>query len=77
MAAIATIRVSVATRDLLARVAETRGTSVPKLLAEFAKSEHLHQVYAQEREAWRTSLEDPAVRAELELWDEVAIDDFD
>lgn len=73
----ATVRVSTETRDRLALVAEARGLSVAKLIAEFATREHLHQVYAQEREAWRKDLENPEFIAELELWDEAEIDDFE
>ena len=74
MAATTTIRVPVEVRDRLALVAESRGVSVPKLLAEFATTEHIHQIYDEERRAWSEALERPAFVAELELWDEDASD---
>jgi predicted DNA-binding protein len=66
----ATIRVPAETRDRLAAVASQRGVSVAGLLSEIALREHLHQVYAAERESWSKVLEDPEFAAELQEWDE-------
>lgn len=76
MSETATIRVPVETRNKLAELAALRGTSVAKLISEFASSEHLHQIYADERRSWSEALERPEVIAELELWD-AANDEFD
>jgi len=73
----ATIRVPRETRDLLAKVAEDRGTSVAKLIIEFASREHLHQIYADERRAWAADLANPEFLAELDLWDSADLDDID
>lgn len=77
MAETATIRVPVETRDRLARLAQQRGTSVAKLIAEFASHEHIHQIYAEERRTWAAVLGDQKLAAELELWDETADDGID
>lgn len=65
----ATIRVPVATRDELARLAEARGVSVSRLLTDFASGQHIHRLYASERRASQADLADPAASAEYELWD--------
>jgi hypothetical protein len=77
MGATATIRVSVATRDMLAKVADERGVSVAHLLNEYATSEHIHQIYADERRSWSAALSNPVFVAELDEWDATAPDEFD
>lgn len=73
----ATIRVTVETRDLLAREAADQGISVSKLLAEYATRTHIHRIYADERESWARALKDPAFSAEISEWDEMEQDEFD
>jgi post-segregation antitoxin (ccd killing protein) len=72
----ATIRVPVATRDELARLAEARGVSVSRLLTDFASGQHIHRLYASERTASQADLLDPAASAEYELWDESSSDEL-
>jgi hypothetical protein len=77
MASTATIRVPVETRDRLAKVAEQRGVSVAHLLTEYATSEHIHQIYADERRSWSEALANPQFVAELDEWDATEPDEFD
>ena len=77
MTATATIRVPVETRDRLAKVAAERGISVARLLAEYATSEHIHLIYADERRSWSEALADPQFVAELDDWDATEPDEFD
>lgn len=77
MEEIATIRVSVETRDRLVEVAERRGVSVPKLLAEYAWSERIDQIYVDERRSWSEALVNPIFVAELDEWDATEPDRFD
>lgn len=77
MGTTATIRVPEKTRDRLAQIAAQRGTSIAKLISEFANHEHIHQIYAEERESWRRALDDPAFAEDLELFGEVDLDEFD
>lgn len=74
MGATTTIRVPVDTRDILARLADSQGVSLSKFLAELATREHLHLIYSAERAATAADLNDPAARAEYELWDEAESD---
>lgn len=73
----ATIRVPVETRDRLAKVAESRGVSVAHLLTEYATSEHIHQIYIDERRAWSEALANPQFVAELDEWDAAEPDEID
>lgn len=73
----ATIRVPVETRDRLAKVAEQRGVSVARLLSEYASSEHIHQIYADERRSWSEALANPQFVAELDEWDAAEPDEFE
>lgn len=77
MSATATIRVPVETRDRLAKVAEQRGVSVAHLLTEYATSEHIHLLYADERRSWSEAIANPQFVAELDEWDATGPDEFD
>jgi len=77
MAPTATIRVPLDTRDSLARIAESYGLSLSKLLTEFAAREHRHLVFASERAAAAADHENPLALAEYSLWDESESDDFE
>lgn len=69
-----TIRVSRATRDLLAEQARERGVSLAALLAEIADERRREAIWRSEREASRIDAENPAALTELREW-EATLDD--
>ena len=64
-----TIRVSRATRDLLAEQARERGLSLAALLAEIADQRRREAVWRSEREASRIDEESSAATTELREWE--------
>lgn len=72
-----TIRVTKATRDVLAQRASERGISVAALVAEFAEEERRRAVFASERSATRQDLQNTAVEDELADWEQSLEDGFD
>jgi len=64
-----TIRVSRATRDLLAHQARERGVSVAALLAEIAHERRREAIWRSEREAERVDARNAEAQAELREWD--------
>jgi hypothetical protein len=69
-----TIRVSRATRDLLAQQARERGVSVAALLAEIAEARRRPDTWRSEHEANRIDRRSPEAQAELREW-ESTLDD--
>lgn len=70
----ATIRVARTTRDLLAHQAHERGVSISGLLGEIAREQEAAEVWRSEREASRTDVAAPEVRAEDGAWETVLAD---
>lgn len=69
-----TVRLSVQTRDRLARQAQRRGTSIAALLTELAAQVEREAFFEAERRATVADLADPAARAEYRAWDVTAGD---
>lgn len=72
-----TIRVTRATRDLLAEQARERGVSLAALLAEIAHERRREAVWRSEREANRIDAQDPEARAEVREWEDTLEDGLD
>lgn len=72
-----TIRVTRATRDLLAEQARERGLSLAALLAEIADERRREAIWASEREASRVDAQNPHAQAELREWEATLEDGFD
>jgi len=70
----ATLRVTRATRDLLAHQARERGVSIAGLLGEMAREQEAAEVWRSEREASRSDAATPEVRAEDGAWEAVLAD---
>lgn len=64
-----TIRVSRATRDLLAEQAAERGVSLAAMLAEIADDRRREAIWRSEREASRIDAQNPDVRSETRDWE--------
>jgi hypothetical protein len=69
-----TIRVSRATRDLLAEQARERGVSLAALLGEIAEARRREAIWRSEREANRIDEENSDAQAELGEWDDTLDD---
>jgi hypothetical protein len=65
----ATIRVTRATRDLLAEQARERGVSLAALLAEIADERRREAIWRSEREANRVDARNPDAQAEVRDWE--------
>ncbi|MHB8341921.1 MAG: type II toxin-antitoxin system antitoxin MazE7 [Mycobacteriales bacterium] len=63
-----TIRVTRATRDLLAEQARERGVSLAALLSEIADERRREAIWRSEREATRLDLQNPDAQTELQEW---------
>jgi hypothetical protein len=73
----ATIRVARSTRDLLAEQARARGMSLAGSLAEIAREREIEAIFESERQARRAEEGDPAVEAEMLLWEATLEDGID
>jgi antitoxin MazE7 len=73
----ATIRVTRATRDLLAKQAQARGTSLAALLADVAREREAQSIWSSEREASRVDAENLDVAAEDRVWEATLVDGLD
>lgn len=73
----ATIRVTRATRDLLAAQARERGLSLAALLAEIADEREWEAIWESEREASRLDASNPEALAELQEWEATLEDGLD
>jgi predicted DNA-binding ribbon-helix-helix protein len=69
-----TIRVSRATRDLLAEQARERGVSLAALLGEIAEARRREAIWRSEQEANRIDAQNSDAQAELREWDETLDD---
>jgi predicted DNA-binding ribbon-helix-helix protein len=69
-----TIRVSRATRDLLAEQARERGLSLAALLGEIAEARRREDTWRSEHEANRIDAQNSDTQAELREWDETLDD---
>jgi hypothetical protein len=69
-----TIRVSRATRDLLAEQARERGLSLAALLGEIAEARRREAIWRSEHEANRIDERNSDAQAELREWDETLDD---
>jgi len=69
-----TIRVTRATRDLLAEQASERGVSLAAMLGEIAEEHRRDAIWRSEREASRLDAENPDARTENREW-EATLDD--
>ena len=65
----ATIRVPVATRDTLAQLADADGTSLSGYLTDLARKQRRAAIIAAAREEALLDEQNPAARAEYELWE--------
>ncbi|MDQ2729928.1 MAG: antitoxin [Actinomycetota bacterium] len=72
-----TIRVTRATRDLLAHQARERGVSVAALLAEIAEERRRQAIWRSEHEANRIDEQNAATQAELIEWEGTLEDGLD
>ena len=72
-----TIRVTRATRDLLAGQARDRGMSLASLLAEIAQERRREAIWCSEREASAIDAQNPDARAELRDWEATLEDGLD
>lgn len=72
-----TIRVTRATRDLLAEQARERGMSVAALLAEIAQDRRREVIWRSEHEATRLDAQNPEAQAELREWEATLEDGLD
>jgi hypothetical protein len=73
----ATIRVTRATRDLLAKQARSQGTSLAALLADVAREREARSIWDSERAASRIDAENPDVGAEDLAWEASLADGLD
>lgn len=73
----ATIRVARDTRDLLAKQAQARGTSLAALLADVAREQELQSIWSSERDASRLDAESDDVAVEDRAWEAVLADGLD
>lgn len=64
-----TIRVTRATRDLLAEQARERGVSLAALLSEIAEERRREAIWRSEREATRIDAQNAAAQTELREWE--------
>jgi hypothetical protein len=69
-----TIRVSRATRDLLAEQARQRGVSVAALLGEIAEARRREDIWRSEHEANRFDEQDAEARVEMREWEDTLED---
>jgi hypothetical protein len=69
-----TIRVSRATRDLLAEQARQRGVSVAALLGEIAEARRREDIWRSEHEANRIDEQDAEARVEMREWEDTLED---
>lgn len=78
MAAIATVRVTLETRERLRRLGRTRKLSAPALLDALTREAEDDQLLADHEAAMRDVMADPArgasYRAELSIWDDALLD---
>jgi len=72
-----TIRVTRATRDLLAEQARQRGVSVAALLGEIAEERRRDAIWRSEHEANRIDEQNPDTQAELREWEGTLEDGLD
>lgn len=72
-----TIRVTRATRDLLAAQARERGVSLAALLAEIADDRRREAVWRSEREASRIDSQNPDAQGEVREWEATLEDGLD
>ena len=72
-----TIRVTRATRDLLADQARERGVSLAALPAEIADERRREAICRTEREACRIDAQSPAAQTELREWEATLEDGID
>ncbi len=72
-----TIRVTRATRDLLADQARERGVSLAALLAEIADERRRDAIWRSEREASRIDSQDPDAQSEIRDWESTLEDGLD
>jgi hypothetical protein len=72
-----TIRVTRATRDLLAEQARERGISLAVLLAEIAEERRREAIWRSEREASRIDAENADAQTELNEWEDTLGDGLD
>ena len=72
-----TIRVTRATRDLLAEQARERGVSLAALLSEIADARRREAIWRSEREASRVDAQNPAAQTELREWEATLEDGLD
>ncbi len=72
-----TIRVTRATRDLLAEQARQRGVSVAALLGEIAEERRRDAIWRSECEANRLDEQHPDAQAELREWEATLEDGVD
>jgi hypothetical protein len=73
----ATIRVTRATRDLLAAQARERGVSLAALLAEIAEERRREAIWRSERDASRIDARNRDAQAELREWESTLEDGLD
>lgn len=72
-----TIRVTRATRDLLAEQARQRGVSVSALLSEIAEGRRRDAIWRSEHQANRIDEANPDTQAELREWEATLEDGLD
>ncbi len=72
-----TIRVTRATRDLLAEQARQRGVSVSALLSEIAEGRRRDAIWRSEYQANRIDEQNPDTHAELREWEGTLEDGLD
>ena len=72
-----TIRVTRATRDLLAEQARERGVSVAALLGEIAEERRREAIWRSEHVANRIDEQNPEAQAELREWEGTLEDGLD
>lgn len=65
-----TIRVSRATRDILAEQARERGVSLAALVGEIAEDRQREAIWRSEREATRIDERNSDAQAELQAWED-------
>ncbi len=69
-----TVRVTRATRDLLAEQARQRGVSVSALLSEIAEGRRRDAIWRSEYQANRIDEQNPDTQAELREWEDTLED---
>jgi hypothetical protein len=72
-----TIRVTRATRDLLAEQARERGVSLAAMLGEIAEDRRREAVWHSEREASRIDAQNPDAETEILEWEATLEDGLD